>query len=269
MACRNDEVEEFMELRKVSKTLTYAVVTMRILVAGMMVSVAVAANMTRAFAQGEAPPETTASPSEAAPADSSLPPDVPPKLWAAPSVRRALKLHLLELQGGQFNGAQPASRLDLAQAAGGVLEKVGRAPASATPAHDVTPAVAAKYAGIAVSAGVLRLKKAGLASHSQLTKDELAPALSRLVAVINKEPETLVGDPVELNDVAPDSPLYVPIQRCVKAKLISLTANKYEGYGLVPRYQLAAIMVRLADQKRGGKSRHSAAASAAPAKSEP
>jgi len=74
-----------------------------------------------------------------------------------------------------------------------------------------------------------------------------------MLAIVFNDPEGPVSAPVELNDVPPDSPLYVPIQRAVKAKMISLNANKYEGYNPVTRYLLAAVVVRLADGKPGAK----------------
>ena len=182
-----------------------------------------------------------------------LPPDVPEKHWAAPSVRRTLQLKAVDLVGGKFEGARTATRLDLAQVVAAVLEKHGKkfkpVAVKELPANHPQ----AKAVGIAIASGAVKARKGRVGVEQPLTRDDLAVAISRMLAIVFNDPEGPVSAPVELNDVPPDSPLYVPIQRAVKAKMISLNANKYEGYNPVTRYLLAAVVVRLADGKPGAK----------------
>jgi hypothetical protein len=184
---------------------------------------------------------------------SDLPRDVPPQHWAATSVRRALQLKAMILTAGRFDGNQTATRLDLSLAVAAVLEKAGKAKVKPAIVKDA-PAVPslAKACALAAGSGAVKLKKGRLYSDQPINRDDLAVAVSKLMSILKNEPESPVADPIELNDVPPDSPFYIAIQRSVKAKMISLQASKYEGYIGVTRYLLSAVMIRIADSRMGG-----------------
>lgn len=184
----------------------------------------------------------------AAAAVEPLPPDVPEKHWAAGAVRRNLKRGMLELHGGKFAGAQTATRRDLAMVIGGVLAAAGKT-APATLAKDLEKNdSAAKLVALAAGSGALKLHKGSrLAGNQQITREDLARSMSKLLAVVRGENEAPVSDPVELNDLPPDSSLFNPVQRVLKAKIISLINLKYEGYLPVPRFQLASVASKVLD----------------------
>jgi hypothetical protein len=198
-----------------------------------------------------APEAVAASPSpspSAAAAPEPLPADVPEKHWAAGAVRRSLKRGMLELHGGKFAGAQTATRRDLAMVVGGILTAAGKTGPS-TPAKDLEKNdPAAKSIALAAGSGALKLHKGNRLSGNQpITREDLARSMSRLLAVVRNENEGPVSDPVELNDLPPDSNLFNPVQRVLKAKIISLINLKYEGYLPVPRFALASVASKVLD----------------------
>jgi hypothetical protein len=179
-----------------------------------------------------------------------LPPDVAPAHWASGSVRAAVAHRLMDLRAGRFDGKENATRLDLARAAGTVLALRGKARGPTQAVKDLPPgSPEARAVGLALGSGAMKARKGKLGPGQPITRDELAIAVSRLLTVVRSEPEGPIADPVELNDVPPDSPMYAPIQRCLKAKMISTIASKFEGYNPVPRYMLAAVMTRFLDPR--------------------
>lgn len=203
-------------------------------------------------AASEPPPDAATAPSPAAsavpagkPDPGPLPSDVAEKHWAAGAVRTVLKGGLMDMPGNKFNGAATASRRDLALVIGALLTRAGK---TGTPAKlpDVAPTdPAAKQIAVAAGSGALRVKKGGkLSGNAGITREDIAIGFSRLLAIVKGEKETAGNPPIELNDLPPDSPLYVPAQRVLKAKIISLMNLKYEGYLPVTRFQLAAVAVK-------------------------
>ena len=197
--------------------------------------------------EAPAPADPASAASAAAPKSDPgpLPADVPEKHWASGAVRTVLKGGLMDLAGGKFSGAQTATRRDLALVIGALLVRAGKTAPSVKPV-DVAPGDPGSRAiGIASGSGAMHLRKGNrLGVNQNLQREDIAIGFSRLLAVVRGEREGPVSPPQDLNDLPPDSPLYIPVQRVLKAKIISLVNLKYEGYQPVTRFQLAAVAVK-------------------------